>query len=281
MFLNLSILLAVAATVAFVVRLLRQPLVVAYLVAGVLAGPIAFQLIQDGDEFSRAFADLGIVLLLFVVGLNLNVRHLRGIGRSAVVSGVGQFLFTAVVGFLLLLLLPLPMLTRAYLAVAITFSSTIVIVKLLSDKRDTERLYGRNVIGLMVVQDLIAMALLIGLTIVGSASSVSAALTSTLLRAVVLVIGISLLARYLLPRILNAVAESPEHLFLTSVAWCFSIASVVHWTGFSLELGALIAGLTLATSPYQPEIVSRVRPLRDFFLVLFFLVLGATMQFNG
>ncbi|MDO8598566.1 MAG: cation:proton antiporter, partial [bacterium] len=98
---------------------------------------------------------------------------------------------------------------------------------------------------------------------------------------VVLVIGIALLARYLLPRILNAVAGSPEHLFLTSVAWCFSIASAVHWAGFSLELGALIAGLTLATSPYQPEIVSRVRPLRDFFLVLFFLVLGATMQFTG
>jgi len=281
MFLELSILLAVTATVAFVVRLLRQPLVVAYLIAGVIAGPIALNLLADNGEFYRAFADLGVVLLLFVVGLNLNVRHLRAIGRGAVAGGIGQFLFTAIVGFALLFLLPLPTVTRAYLAIAITFSSTIVIVKLLSDNGDTDRLYGRNVIGLMVVQDLIAMVLLLGLTVVGSTTASVGAVTTVAWHAVLLIVGIVVLVRFLLPKILDMVAASPEHLFLTTVAWCVGIASAVAWAGFSLELGALVAGLTLATSPYQPEIVSRIRPLRDFFLVLFFLILGATLQFSG
>lgn len=280
-FLNLSVLLAVTATVAFVVRLFRQPLVVAYLVAGVLVGPVVFNVLHDDGALYRAFADLGVVLLLFVVGLSLNIRHLREIGRSAAVAGLGQFLFASLVGFLLLLLLPLPMPSRIYLAVAITFSSTIVMVKLLTDKGDSERLYGRNVIGLMVVQDLIAMFLLLALSVAGSSGTWGVAIASVALRAVALVVGLGVLGRFLLPKILDVVARSSEHLFLTTIAWCLGVASVVHLAGFSLELGALAAGLSLAASPYQPEIASRIRPLRDFFLVLFFLVLGAAMSFTG
>ncbi|MBI4449960.1 cation:proton antiporter, partial [Candidatus Uhrbacteria bacterium] len=280
-FLNLSVLLAVTATVAFVVRLFRQPLVVAYLVAGVLVGPVVFNVLRDDGALYRAFADLGVVLLLFVVGLSLNIRHLREIGRSAAVAGIGQVIFTALVGFLLLLLLPLPMSSRIYLAVAITFSSTIVIVKLLTDKGDAERLYGRNVIGLMVVQDLIAMFLLLALSVAGSAGTLGVAIVSVAVRALALVIGLGVLGRFLLPKILDIVARSSEHLFLTTIAWCLGVASIVHLAGFSLEIGALAAGLSLAASPYQPEIASRIRPLRDFFLVLFFLVLGATMSFTG
>lgn len=280
-FLNLSVLLAVTATVAFIVRLFRQPLVVAYLVAGVLVGPVAFNVLHDDGVLYRAFADLGVVLLLFVVGLSLNLRHLREIGRSAMMAGLGQFLFASLVGFLLLLLLPLPMPSRIYLAVAITFSSTIVMVKLLTDKGDSERLYGRNVIGLMVVQDLIAMTLLLALSVMGSAGTWGFAIVSVVIRALALIIGLGMLGRFLLPKILDVVARSSEHLFLTTIAWCLGVASVVHLSGFSLELGALAAGLSLAASPYQPEIASRIRPLRDFFLVLFFLVLGATMSFSG
>ncbi|MBI4142376.1 cation:proton antiporter [Candidatus Uhrbacteria bacterium] len=280
LFLNLSILLAVTATVAFLVRLLRQPLVVAYLVAGVLVGPAAFDLLGGNGGAYRAFADTGIVLLLFMVGLNFNIRHLMAIGRASVAAGVGQFLFTAVIGFLLLLAFPMTMTARVALAVAITFSSTIVILKLLNDKGDTERLYGRNVIGLMIVQDLIAIVLLVALSVAGS-SALTAALGVMAIRAAVLVAAIFLLARFLLPVILTAVAASTEHLFLTTIAWCFGVASAVHLAGFSLELGALVAGMSLAASPYQWEIASRVRPLRDFFLVLFFLVLGATLRFTA
>lgn len=280
-FLHLSALLAVTATAAFVIRTLRQPLVVAYLIAGVLAGPLVLDLLRGDEALYRAFADFGVVLLLFVVGLNLNVRHLKEIRRSAIAAGVGQFLFTAVIGFLLLCLLPLPMFARVYLALAITFSSTIVIVKLLTDKGDAERLYGRHIIGLMIVQDILAIALLVVLSAVELQVAVGPAVGALALRAAGLVIGLALAARYVLPPVLSYTARSPEHLFLTTVAWGFGVASAIHWAGFSLELGALAAGVTLATSPFQPEIASRVRPLRDFFLVLFFLVLGATMRFAG
>ncbi len=277
-FLHLSVLLAVTATAAFALRLLRQPLVVSYLVAGVLAGPLALDLMRGDEALYRAFANFGVVLLLFVVGLSLNVRHLREIGRSALMAGVGQVLFTAVVGFMILILIPMPMAGRAYLAVAITFSSTIIIVKLLTDKGHVERLYGRHVIGLMIVQDLLALALLVVAQVVGVGDATAPAVTGLALRVLGVVAMLALLTRYILPAILDYAARSGEHLFLTTIAWCFGVAAAVHWAGFSLELGALAAGITLAASPYQPEIASRVRPLRDFFLVLFFLILGATMR---
>ncbi|MBI4434273.1 cation:proton antiporter, partial [Candidatus Uhrbacteria bacterium] len=152
-FLQTTVLLAIAVAVAFVVRLFRQPLLVAYLIAGVVAGPFLLNLIDRSAATSGAFAEFGVVLLLFVIGLNLNVDHLRSIGATAIVTGVGQLIFTAVVGYLVLLPFDLVAIDRVYLAVAITFSSTIIIAKLLTDKRDAETVYGRHTIGLMIVQD--------------------------------------------------------------------------------------------------------------------------------
>lgn len=278
-FLNVSILLAIAAVVACAVRVFRQPIVVGYLLAGVLVGPFALDLLRD-DAVVRTFADFGIVLLLFLIGLSLNIRHLRQIGKSAVFAGVGQFVFTAVVGFVILLALPLPMATRIALAIAITFSSTIIIGKLLSDRGDTERLYGRHVIGLMVVQDLIAIALLAVLGVMDPSAG-SGSPFATIARVVLAGAGIVLAARFVLPRVLDAVAGSTEHLFLTTVAWSFGVAAAVHAIGLSLELGAVAAGVSLASSPYQSEIASRMRPLRDFFLVIFFIILGSTIAFTA
>lgn len=280
-FLNTSILFGITVTIAFAVRFLRQPLLVAYLIAGIVAGPVVLDLFRNDADLYRAFSEFGIVLLLFVVGLNLNIRHLRAIGRTAVIAGVGQLVFTAIVGFLILLALPMPMLARVYLAVAITFSSTIIITKLLADKGHTARLYGRQVIGLMVVQDLLAIALLVVLSTIRVEQSLAQSLGVVLLKGVGAIVALAFLSRFLLRYVLTAVAHSGEFLFLTTVAWCFGVAAGVHALGFSLEVGALAAGISLAASPFQPEIASRVKPLRDFFLVLFFLVLGSTMQFGG
>lgn len=278
-FLNLSVVLGITAAIAFVMRTLQQPLLIAYLIAGIAVGPFALNLLRGDAALLDAFSDIGVVLLLFAVGLSLNFRHLRGAGRSAVLAGVGQFVFTGALGIPLLLALGLPLAPAVYLGVAVTFSSTIIIVKLLTDQGDLERLYGRQVIGLMVVQDLIALAVLIALTVLGGSHTVTAVLSTLALRGALVVLVLLFVARVLLPRILQRAAQSPEHLFLTTVTWCFVVASAVAWAGFSLEVGALAAGISLAASRYQPEIASRIRPLRDFFLVLFFVILGSTMHF--
>ncbi|MFH1098532.1 MAG: cation:proton antiporter [Candidatus Uhrbacteria bacterium] len=271
----------VAIAVAFIVRLLRQPLLVAYLIAGIICGPFVLNFLRGDESLFRTFADLGVVLLLFAVGLNLNVRHLRDIGRSSIITGIGQFLFTAIIGFAILLPFPMPWLARAYLAIAITFSSTIVIVKLLSDKGHSERLYGRHTIGLMIVQDIIAIVLLFVLSAFNADDLTAATVATFFLRTVAVLVVVVGLARFILPRLVPTAARSGEHLFLLTVAWCFGVASIVHAAGFSLEIGAIVAGASLAMSPYQPEIASRVRPLRDFFLVLFFVILGSQMQLTA
>ncbi|MBI4449476.1 cation:proton antiporter [Candidatus Uhrbacteria bacterium] len=280
-FLQTTVLLAIAVAVAFVVRLFRQPLLVAYLVAGVVAGPFLLNLIDHRAATSGAFAEFGVVLLLFVIGLNLNVGHLRSIGVTAVITGVGQLIFTAVIGYLVLLPFSLATIDRVYLAIAITFSSTIIIVKLLTDQRDAETVYGRHTVGLMIVQDIIAIVLLVLLSTVGVGEAVGVTLGLLIGKGILITALAILLARRVFPVLLDRLATSTELLFLFTITWCFAVASLLRWVGFSLEIGAIVAGLSLGSSRYQAEIASRIRPLRDFFLVLFFIILGSQLQLVG
>ncbi len=278
---QISTLLAVTVGAAFLIRLFKQPLIIAYIVAGIICGPYILNLMYGDSHLYEAFAQFGVVLLLFIIGLNLNFNHLKSIGRASLLTGLGQVLFTAGVGFLILLGLGMSSRSALYVAIAITFSSTIIIMKLLSDKRDTETIYGRYTIGLMLVQDLIAVFLVIALGIM-SGEGEGAAEFARLGIALVLSAGaLVLLSRYVLPRVLSAIADSSELLFLFSLAWCFGVASLLYWFGLSLEVGAIISGIALSSSPYQLEIASRIRPLRDFFLVLFFIVLGSEMGLSN
>lgn len=281
LFLQTSIILGVTVAVAFIMRLLRQPLVIAYIIAGILCGPVLLNVLNDGQEVFSGLAQLGSVLLLFGVGISLNIRQLRHIGRVALVTGFGQALFTAGLGWLLILWLGYEFTAAFFLALALTFSSTIIIVKFLADKRDEESVYGRYTIGLMLVQDLIAILLLILLPLVGPEVSVSASLLALIAKGIGLVGAIYLLSQIVLPVVLRRVAESGEFLFIFTVAWCFGVAGLVSQLGFSLEIGAVIAGVSLGSSPYQPEIASRIRPLRDFFIILFFVILGSELGIGG
>lgn len=278
-FIQISILLGITVLISFIVKILRQPLIIAYIFAGITCGPLLLNLLHGDQQMYSAFAQFGVVLLLFIIGLNLNLRHLKSIGRISVITGVGQVVFTASIGVILLLVLGIQLLSAIYLAVAITFSSTIIIMKLLTDKKDTETTYGRYTIGLMLVQDVIAVLVMIGLGIMAGESSYGP-------MGQVLVLGVKFIAvagllviatKYILPRILDKIADSSELLFIFTLAWCFGIASALYAIGFSLEIGAIIAGISLSSSPYQLEIASRIKPLRDFFLVLFFIVLGSEM----
>lgn len=278
-FLQISVILGITAIIAFIVRFLRQPLLIAYILSGILAGPILLNFIQKGDEHYHIFSEFGIVLLLFVVGLSLNFNHIKKIGKIAMFTGIGQAVLTSLLSFFLLRAFDLSFHTSLYLSIAITFSSTIIISKLLSDKKDTESVYGRYTIGLMLVQDVIAIFIMI-LMISGKDTSIplSQALGFLALKGAIIIACIYFLSKFLIPFLLNHIAKSSEFLFLFTIAWCFGITGLVSAMGLSLEIGAIIAGLSLGSSPYQPEISSRIRPLRDFFLIMFFIILGSEMN---
>ncbi len=280
-FFNIGIILGVTVAVAFVMRLLRQPLIIAYLVAGIICGPLLLDVVGSNHEFFETFAHFGVVLLLFAVGLGLNFSYLRKIGKVAMVTGIGQVVFTATVGTLILLALNFQPFSAMYLAIAITFSSTIIIVKLLADKRQLQSIYGRYTIGLMLVQDVIAVLIMVLLPLLGVQEAITTAVGILLLKGIVIIAAVMLIARFVLPVLLDRAAQSGEFLFLFTIAWCFIVAGAVHWAGLSLEIGAIIAGISLGSSPYQTEIVSRVKPLRDFFIVLFFILLGSEITVGG
>ncbi len=278
LFLQLSALFGITLAVAFVVRLLKQPLIIAYIIAGIIAGPLFFKIVSPDKSYHSAFAEMGVVFLLFLIGLGLNFEHLKRIGRVSIIAGLAQVSITGLVGFGLLTTLGYQPLPSLYLALAITFSSTIIIVKLLGDKKETETVYGRYVIGLMLVQDLVAIVLMIIFTSLTPGNSGWSSLLALGKSTIELAAFVYFMARFILPRILDRIADSGEFLFIAAVAWCFGGATLIHLLGLPLEIGAIAAGVCLGSSPYQTEIASRLKPLRDFFLVIFFIILGSQMD---
>jgi Kef-type K+ transport system membrane component KefB len=280
-FLQVSLLLGVTVSIAFFIRLLRQPLMVAYITAGIICGPMFLNIVHGGEDTFEAFAQFGVVLLLFILGLSLNFNYLKKIGKIALIAGVGQVLFTFIIGLFILLGLNFPLGASLFLAIAITFSSTIIIIKLLSDKKDTETIYGRNTIGLMIVQDVLAILLMLGVGVFKEPSQFTSSILFLVIKAVILIGLFVVISKYLLPKVLKKISDSGEFIFIFTITWCFLVASLVHLLGFSIEIGAIAAGLSLGSSPFQPEIISRIKPLRDFFIVIFFVILGSQMNFTN
>jgi len=281
-FLQISALLAVTVGLAFIIKFLKQPLLAAYLAAGLVCGPLFLNLLDGGTNLYQAFADFGVVLLLFVIGLDLNFSYLKKIGKTAVSIGLWQFALNFILTFPLALSFGLSLKGAFFLSLAACFSSTIVILKLLNDKQDEESVYGRYTIGLLLVQDLISIVILTLLSFSSVSNVLSGSLAGLLapLKAVVVILFIVLAAKFILPFILERIAASGEFLFIFTVAWCFGAAALMYMAGFSLELGAIAAGLSLGSSRYHLEIGSRIKPLRDFFLVIFFVILGSRADFS-
>ncbi|MFA5211588.1 MAG: cation:proton antiporter [Patescibacteria group bacterium] len=279
-FLQITIILGITVSIACFVRLLKQPLIVAYILAGLVAGPLFLNVINGDEQLFQTFANFGIILLLFIVGLSLNFDYIKKVGKTVFLGGLFQFFFTAFIGFFVMSFLNFSFISSLFVAVAITFSSTIIVVKLLADKKDLETVYGRYTIGVLLVQDIIAVILMIFLNTSNINQDVSWYNTAliTLGKGMLLAGLVFLMAKYLLPIFMDKIATSSELLFIFTIAWCFGIASIVYSAGFSVEIGAIVAGISLGASIYQPEISSRLRPLRDFFIVLFFVVLGSELQ---
>lgn len=277
-FVELSIILIITTIIASFMRAMRQPLVVGYLLSGILVGPYVLNFLQSSEQI-EIFSKIGISILLFIVGLNLNPDTIKDTGRASVVTGLGQIIFTSLVGFGLMTILGFDSIPSLYGAVALTFSSTIIVLKLLSDKGDLGKLYGKLAIGFLLVQDLVATLLLVIIPLIGAPTAEGVGLGGAFLSLSLKGIGAGLvlygISKYLLPRLSFFLAQSQELLFLFSIAWGLGLASFFYAIGFSIEIGALIAGVTLSVSSYSFEISSRMRPLRDFFIVLFFVLLGS------
>lgn len=280
LFFEIGAIFVVAAGLAMLVSRMRLPLVIAYIVTGILVGPCFFALAQSPEAFD-AFSKIGVAFLLFTVGLGLNWRNVRDVGGIALATGVGQVVVTSLVGFAIGRLVGLDAVASLYVAVAFSFSSTIIIVKLLSDKDELDTLYGRISIGFLLVQDFIAMFILLALGALGGGASVPDVVTQTLVKIALLIPILWFASAYLIPRIVAFAAKSQELLLVFSIAWCFFVAGILAWLGFGVEMGALVAGITLSGTVFEREINARIRPLRDFFLLIFFVVLGTRLSISS
>lgn len=273
-FVEISILLAIAAAVSMLVCVLKQPPIIGYIITGILVGSAALGLIKT-PETIEVLGKFGIALLLFIVGLGLNPKTIRGLGKISFVTGVGQVVFTVVIGIPIVLALGFDIVSALYLSIALALSSTIVVVKLLSDKKEQNQLHGRITVGFLLVQDIIAtFALLL------VAASAKGALTvgglALLVGEIVLITAILFGVVYAVVRpATKFLSKSSELLFVFALAWGLGVGALFYKAGFSLEVGALLGGVALAAMPYAPDVAAKLRPLRDFFIIVFFISLGA------
>ena len=281
-FIELSIILVITVIVTGIVRALRQPAIIGYIFSGIIAGPSILNIIRSTDTLA-AFSQIGIALLLFLVGLNLNPKVIKDVGKIALITGVGQVLFTSSIGFLIGKALGFTTVASLYIAIGMAFSSTIIIMKLLSDKRDLDSLYGRISVGFLIVQDFIAIIILLTISSLntGSSINITTMAVTTMVKAALSIGLLFIITIYILPKVTKIIARSQEFLLLFSLTWCFAIASLFHHINFSLEAGALLAGISLSMSPYHFEISAKMKSLRDFFIILFFIVLGSEMIFSN
>jgi Kef-type K+ transport system membrane component KefB/Trk K+ transport system NAD-binding subunit len=281
-FFEISLVILITTGVAFLTRFLRQPLVIGYILAGVLAGPVVLNMIHSEDTI-HLFSKLGITILLFIVGLGLNPQALKEVGWRVLVGGFGQVILTASGAFIVATLLGYSFVPALYIALALTFSSTIIILKLLSDKGEIHRLYGKIALGFLVIQDLVAtMALVAVSTFAAPTQQPPLEIAGLLaLKSLGLGAGLYLFTKYALKPIARWTAKSQELLYLFSISWGLGLAGLFAAAGFSVEIGALVAGITLSSTAYATEISSRLKPLRDFFVLLFFVLLGSQINPNS
>ncbi len=275
----LGIVFAVLA--AHIARLIRQPLILGYIAGGVLLSPrLGFGLVTSAESI-ELISEIGLILLLFIIGLEIDLRELGRLGRSVLVLGGGQFVVNALLGLVFFGWLGYRVAGAGfdllYLAIVASLSSTLIVVKLLRDKFELKVLSGRLTLGVLVVQDIWAilfMALQPNLADPGVLR-----IAQSMAGGAALVGSAFLVSRYVLAGLFEAAARRPELVLLSSVAWCFVTSGVAEWLGLSREMGALIAGLSIAAFPYGSDVVSKITGVRDFFVTLFFVALGMKVPF--
>lgn len=277
-FINLSIVVFIAVSISYIMNLLKQPLIIGYIITWVI---LSLSGIIGGGTEMKIFSEIGIAILLFMVWLNLNPNILKEVGKVSIFTGIWQVIFTTIIGIITCQILGFDIVTSLYIAIAISFSSTIVIMKLLSDKWDLSSLYGKISIGFLITQDIIAMLILMIISFSVTDGSIQKIVGEILIKWVWLVGGIILISTYILPKLMKKIAKSQELLELFAIWRCLLLASLFYLAGFSIEIWALIAWITLSTSPFKFEITSKTKSLRDFFIVIFFVLFGTHMTLDN
>lgn len=284
-FAEVALLLVMAAGIGLVGILLRQPLIVSFIAVGLLAGPSALDVVHS-DEQIELLSELGIAVLLFLVGIKLDVKLIRSLGGVSLMTGLGQVAFTSLFGYLIGLGLGLGHVTSLYVAVALTFSSTIIIVKLLSDKREIDSLHGQIALGFLIVQDLVVVLAMIVLSAIGISTHGGGeghgggSMLSVLAAGLAMVAAVGVFVRYLANPLTERLARTPELLVIFAIALAAMFAAIGDAVGIGKEVGGLLAGVALASTPYRETVAARLAPLRDFLLLFFFIALGATLDLS-
>jgi Kef-type K+ transport system membrane component KefB len=278
---SIGLSIAVAAVFAFGASKVKQPPILAYLAAGVLMGPeIGLRWITDHGTI-EVISEIGLILLLFIIGLEMDIKKLRASGKPVMLTGLLQFGLCVALGLPFFYGLGFRLgqphalggaFGLVYMAVTAALSSTMIVVKLLYDKFELDTLPGRITLGILVFQDVWAI---IVLALQPNLHNPQLTPLAASFGKGLLLIGLSILvSRYVLPPLFRSIAKVPELVLVGSLAWCFVMAGGAHATGLSREMGALIAGITLSTLPYHLDVIAKVTSIRDFFVTLFFVALG-------
>jgi len=277
----LALVVILASGLAFLAKKLHLPLLVAYLGAGAFLS--ALHIVKPEQlHFLAILPDIGLAFLLFLVGMELDLKEFRTLGKNVLLATIGQVLLTCLAVGMLLLVGGYSVTSAVFVGLALSFSSTILVVKLLLEGRELTSIFGKLSIGILLVEDLLAVVALMFISVLANGGTLTfAPLLLVFLKGMVLM-AISLEAgRRVLPRILTFSASSSELLILTAIAWCLLLVSISSLFGFSLAIGAFLAGVSLAQSVYRIQITSRIKPLRDFFIMIFFLDLGTGLSLSG
>ncbi|HEX7263663.1 MAG TPA: cation:proton antiporter [Candidatus Dormibacteraeota bacterium] len=274
---SIGICVAAAALLALIGWRLRQPLILAYLVTGVVIGPsqIGLHLVTNQASIG-AVAEIGLILLLFIIGLEIDVRKLASAGAPVLLTGALQVPICIALGLGFFYLIGVRNsdgnYALVYLAACMSLSSTLVVVKLLYDKHELDTLPGRITLGVLVIQDMWAVAMIAVQPNLTNPNLLP--LAFSLWKGLLLVVGGFAISKYILPTLFRAVAKAPELVLVSALAWCFFLAGAASYIGLSREMGALIAGISLSTFPYNLDVMAKAVSIRDFFVTLFFVALG-------
>lgn len=272
---DIAICIVAAWLLGVAAQALRQPVLLAYLIAGYVVGPEVLRLVVSETSI-KSISEIGLILLLFVIGLEIDLKRVLSSGKPILVTAAVQILGTFVLGLLFFRLLGFPLggghFDALYLGVAVFVSSTVIAVKLLTDRRELDTLAGRITLGIAVMQD-VAVIVFLGIQPALTAPSVS--VIGLTFGKIAVLIGVTMgVSRYVLPQLFHGVARLPELISVGALAWCFIIAALADYLGLSREMGALVAGVALSTFPYHLDVTAKVTSLRDFFITLFFVGLG-------
>ncbi|MBT4162394.1 MAG: cation:proton antiporter [Gammaproteobacteria bacterium] len=265
---------ACAGTLATLALYTKQPLIVVYMLTGMILGPYGFAFI-DNAQLISSIAKFGIIFLLFLLGLDMQPSKLIKTIRSATLVGLGSSAVFFAVGFAVTFSFGYSLLESLIVGIAMMFSSTIIGIKLLPTTVLHHRHTGELMISLLLIQDMIAIIVLLVLT-GGFLEFSGATKVIRVLISLPLLIGFSwLFVKFVLLKLLEKFGAFHEYIFLVAIGWCLALAEISELAGLSLEIGAFVAGVTIATSPIAMYIADHLKPLRDFFLVLFFFSIGA------